>query len=102
MRRLDTLTCQGCHHARAVAGFHLLGDERDPSARMSAGRRRSMAAAVCCLGPTRPLLGPIGCRRPRRRGSRTAGRRRSASMTFVTPPGSDSSTVAPTSEVWPS
>jgi hypothetical protein len=36
MRRLDTSTCQGCHDARAVAGFHLLGEERDPAARMNA------------------------------------------------------------------
>jgi hypothetical protein len=36
MRRLDTSTCQGCHHARAIAGFHVLGEERDPDARMNA------------------------------------------------------------------
>jgi hypothetical protein len=29
LRRLDQGTCQGCHQSRAVAGFHLLGEERD-------------------------------------------------------------------------
>lgn len=28
VRRLDEMTCPGCHEARAVAGFHLLGEER--------------------------------------------------------------------------
>jgi hypothetical protein len=27
LRRLDQLTCQGCHEARSIAGFHLLGDD---------------------------------------------------------------------------
>jgi hypothetical protein len=27
LRRLDQLSCQGCHQARSVAGFHLLGDD---------------------------------------------------------------------------
>jgi hypothetical protein len=32
LRRLDDLTCMGCHQSRAVAGFHLLGaDQRDQS-----------------------------------------------------------------------
>jgi hypothetical protein len=30
LRRLDGLTCAGCHQSRAVAGFHLPGEERDP------------------------------------------------------------------------
>jgi hypothetical protein len=29
LRRLDELTCVGCHQTRGVAGFHLLGEERD-------------------------------------------------------------------------
>ncbi|WP_156041645.1 hypothetical protein [Chondromyces apiculatus] len=29
LRRLDQLTCQGCHQSRSVAGFHLLGEEPD-------------------------------------------------------------------------
>jgi hypothetical protein len=36
MRRLDTMTCHGCHQARSVAGFHVLGEERDPAARLNA------------------------------------------------------------------
>lgn len=36
LRRLDTMTCAGCHHARSVAGFHLLGHERDPAADIDA------------------------------------------------------------------
>jgi hypothetical protein len=28
LRRLDELTCPGCHQSRAVAGFHVLGEER--------------------------------------------------------------------------
>ncbi|WP_342379533.1 hypothetical protein NVS55_08660 [Myxococcus stipitatus] len=30
LRRLDGFTCTGCHQSRAVAGFHLPGEERDP------------------------------------------------------------------------
>ncbi|PRQ05179.1 hypothetical protein ENSA5_04230 [Enhygromyxa salina] len=30
LRRLDGLSCQGCHASRSIAGFHLLGAERDP------------------------------------------------------------------------
>jgi hypothetical protein len=30
LRRLDTLTCAGCHQSRSVAGFHLLGEETAP------------------------------------------------------------------------
>lgn len=30
LRRLDEGTCQGCHQSRGIAGFHLLGEERDP------------------------------------------------------------------------
>jgi hypothetical protein len=32
LRRLDELSCQGCHETRSVAGFHMLGAPRDPSA----------------------------------------------------------------------
>ena len=27
LRRLDQLSCQGCHQARSIAGFHLLGED---------------------------------------------------------------------------
>jgi hypothetical protein len=30
LRRLDGFTCAGCHQSRAVAGFHLPGEERNP------------------------------------------------------------------------
>ncbi len=36
LRRLDGLSCQGCHETRSIAGFHLLGDERDPDKRVDA------------------------------------------------------------------
>jgi hypothetical protein len=32
LRRLDGASCQGCHEIRSVAGFHLLGEPRDPDA----------------------------------------------------------------------
>jgi len=28
MRRLDTMSCKGCHQSRSVAGFHVVGEER--------------------------------------------------------------------------
>jgi hypothetical protein len=31
VRRLDEATCAGCHQTRGIAGFHLLGEERDSS-----------------------------------------------------------------------
>jgi hypothetical protein len=31
LRRLDALTCNGCHQSRTVAGFHLLGAETAPA-----------------------------------------------------------------------
>lgn len=36
LARLDGATCQGCHQARSLAGFHLLGDERDADERLNA------------------------------------------------------------------
>jgi hypothetical protein len=32
MRRLDDMTCSGCHESRSVAGFHFLGVDRDGAA----------------------------------------------------------------------
>jgi hypothetical protein len=32
LRRLDQLSCQGCHEARSVAGFHLLGEDSSDAA----------------------------------------------------------------------
>jgi hypothetical protein len=36
IRRLDQGTCSGCHETRAIAGFHLLGEDRSPDARFNA------------------------------------------------------------------
>jgi hypothetical protein len=36
LRRLDSMTCHGCHQSRSIAGFHLLGEERDNDARLNA------------------------------------------------------------------
>ena len=41
LRRLDGLSCQGCHESRSIAGFHLLGEERDPSKTVDALQRSS-------------------------------------------------------------
>jgi hypothetical protein len=32
LRRLDELSCHGCHETRSVAGFHIVGEPRDPDA----------------------------------------------------------------------
>lgn len=31
VRRLDDLTCNGCHQSRSIAGFHLIGEESEPA-----------------------------------------------------------------------
>ncbi len=36
LRRLDEATCPGCHQSRGIAGFHLLGEERDRSVAFNA------------------------------------------------------------------
>lgn len=36
LRRLDSFTCMGCHQSRALAGFHLPGEERDPHKKFNA------------------------------------------------------------------
>jgi len=36
MRRLESMTCKGCHQSNSLAGFHLLGRERDPDERWNA------------------------------------------------------------------
>lgn len=41
LRRLDELTCAGCHQSRSVAGFHLLGDDA-----ASPSRANALAIAV--------------------------------------------------------
>ncbi len=36
VRRLDTMTCNGCHQARSIAGFHALGHDRADMATVNA------------------------------------------------------------------
>lgn len=36
VRRLDTMSCQGCHQSRGLAGFHILGQEDAGTARANA------------------------------------------------------------------
>lgn len=36
LRRLDEMTCVGCHQTRGIAGFHLLGEERSAHATFNA------------------------------------------------------------------
>ncbi|MDX2093868.1 MAG: hypothetical protein SFX73_38900 [Kofleriaceae bacterium] len=36
LRRLDTMTCQGCHQSRGLAGFHFLGQEDAETPRSNA------------------------------------------------------------------
>jgi hypothetical protein len=71
LRRLDELTCAGCHQTRSIAGFHVLGDEPADADRVDAlqvgasphllgdvSRRRSYVAALArgdAPDETRPL-----------------------------------------------
>lgn len=36
LHKLDGITCQGCHQSRGIAGFHLLGEERQGTMRLNA------------------------------------------------------------------
>ncbi|HSO37628.1 MAG TPA: hypothetical protein VLT33_34115 [Labilithrix sp.] len=68
LRRLDESTCAGCHQSRGVAGFHLLGEERDRTRTFNAlavghsphlaaelpWRAEVLAAAARGEGPRRP------------------------------------------------
>ncbi len=36
VRRLDTMSCQGCHQSRSLAGFHILGQEDAETSRANA------------------------------------------------------------------
>lgn len=49
LRRLDDLTCNGCHQSRSVAGFHLLGVDR-------AGTTRTYGAGNALAVPGSPHL----------------------------------------------
>lgn len=35
MRRLESMSCKGCHQTGSLAGFHMLGEARDPAARFN-------------------------------------------------------------------
>jgi len=79
LRRLDDLSCMGCHQSRAVAGFHLLGvDRRGASRTFTSGnalavphsphvqdelaRRESYVRAALSMprpDPFRPLAEPM-------------------------------------------
>lgn len=64
LRRLDALTCAGCHQSRAIAGFHLLGDDdaavapgnalavaRSPHLQSELARRRRLVHALASGQP---------------------------------------------------
>ena len=76
LRRLDDLTCSGCHQSRSVAGFHLLGDEpsdalagnalwsgTSPHTEADLARRRAYVGALALAQPAdaaRPLAERAG------------------------------------------
>lgn len=43
LRRLDDLSCAGCHQSRAVAGFHLLGEDTPGTRTLTAGNAVALA-----------------------------------------------------------
>jgi hypothetical protein len=53
MRRLESMSCKGCHQTGSLAGFHMLGEARDPAARWN-----SLA-----VGQSPHLLGELRWRR---------------------------------------
>jgi hypothetical protein len=70
LRRLDGMTCQGCHQSRSLAGFHLLGHEAEATKRLDAIavpssphllgdlRRRERDAAALVAGTAAETRGP--------------------------------------------
>lgn len=52
-RRLESMSCKGCHQSGSLAGFHLLGEERDPKQRWNA----------LAVGASPHLLGELRWRR---------------------------------------
>lgn len=58
LRRLDDLSCMGCHQSRAVAGFHLLGADRR-------GATRTFTTGNALALPHSPHLGDELARRGR-------------------------------------
>ncbi|MCB9525246.1 MAG: hypothetical protein H6702_17990 [Myxococcales bacterium] len=53
LRRLETMSCKGCHQSGSLAGFHLLGEAQDPQ-----GRWNEVAVPF-----SRHLQGELGWRR---------------------------------------
>jgi hypothetical protein len=53
MRRLESMSCKGCHQSGSLAGFHLLGAARDPEARWN----------TLAVGLSPHLLGELSWRR---------------------------------------
>ena len=64
IRRLDDLSCQGCHQSRSIAGFHLIGEDdgnaapgnaahvaRSPHLVAELTRRQALVAAVARAAP---------------------------------------------------
>jgi len=72
VRRLDTMTCNGCHQSRSVAGFHILGNDRADMMVVNAlvdgisghtrelveFRRKDLEQVARATGET-PAVGPI-------------------------------------------
>jgi hypothetical protein len=80
IRRMDELTCAGCHQARAVAGFHLLGEDppaipagnalaspSSPHLSAEIERRRRIVEAIAAGEPA-DLAPPFAERPPGSRG----------------------------------
>jgi hypothetical protein len=80
LRRLDDLTCMGCHQSRSVAGFHLLGEDRpgvtrgfaagnalavphSPHVQEELARRRTYADAALSQARPDPFRPPAGAGR---------------------------------------
>ncbi len=69
LRRLDEMSCPGCHSSRSVAGFHFLGEETAPAESVNAilvgrsphlideiaRRRAELARRTGSGGPVRPV-----------------------------------------------
>jgi hypothetical protein len=59
LRRLDQLTCPGCHEARSIAGFHLLGEDPPESPAGNAVRGGTSAHVLADLGRRQAVLGAL-------------------------------------------
>lgn len=50
VRRLDTMSCQGCHQSRGLAGFHILGQDDAETSRANAIERDTRVPPPLRLG----------------------------------------------------